>query len=164
MSFRLPHRCLAVLLLATLMMPGVARAQTSDLINMLTSQLGVSESQASGGAGTLFKYAQDQLSPSDFSTVSDGLPGVDSLIGQAPEPKSSSSMLGSTSNLLGGSSSSVGGSSSELGDVAGVASAFSDLGMSPDMVNEFVPVILDYAQSAGSEQVMQILQGALTGL
>ena len=50
------------------------------------------------------------------------------------------------------------------GDVAGVASAFSNLGMSPDMVNQFVPVILEYAQSAGSEQAMQLLQGAFTAL
>jgi hypothetical protein len=48
--------------------------------------------------------------------------------------------------------------------VAGVADAFSGLGMSPNMVNEFVPVILEYTQSAGSEQAVQLLKGALSAL
>ena len=48
--------------------------------------------------------------------------------------------------------------------MTGVASTFSDLGMSPEMVNEFVPVILEYSQSVGSEQTMQLLKGAFTAL
>ena len=93
---------------------------------------------------------------SDFDVVSSALPGVDSLIGAAPDT-GSGGVLGSATSLLGGSSSS-------LGDMAGIASQFSDLGMSPDMVSQFVPVILDYAQTAGSEQAMQLLQGAFTAL
>ena len=92
---------------------------------------------------------------SDFDVVSSALPGVDSLIGAAPD--TGSGLMGSASSLLGGSSSS-------LGDMAGMASSFSDLGMSPDMVSQFVPVILDYAQTAGSDQAMQLLQGAFTAL
>lgn len=135
---------------------GTGKAQTSDLIGLLTSQLGVTEQQATGGAGSLFGFAQEEMGVSDFDVVSSALPSVDSLIGAAPET-GSSGLLGSASSLLGGSSSS-------LGDMASIASSFSDLGMSPDMVGQFVPVILDYAQSAGSEQVMQLLQGAFTAL
>jgi len=135
---------------------GTGRAQASDLIGLLTSQLGVTEQQATGGAGSLFGFAQEEMGVSDFDVVSSALPSVDSLIGAAPET-GSSGLLGSASSLLGGSSSS-------LGDMASIASSFSDLGMSPDMVGQFVPVILDYAQSAGSEQVMQLLQGAFTAL
>jgi hypothetical protein len=132
---------------------GIARAQTSDLIGMLTSQLGVSEQQASGGSGSLLSFAKDQMSSTDFDVVSGALPDIDGLIGAAPD--GGSSVLESGSSLLGGSSSS-------LGDIAGVTSTFSDLGMSPDMASQFVPVVLEYAQSAGSEQAMQLLQGALT--
>ena len=134
---------------------GTSRAQTSDLIGLLTSQLGVTEQQATGGAGSLFGFAKEEMGVSDFDVVSSALPGVDSLMGAAPD--ASSGLLGSASSLLGGSSSS-------LGDMAGIASSFSDLGMSPDMVSQFVPVILDYAQTAGSEQAMQLLQGAFTAL
>jgi hypothetical protein len=140
---------------AVLGVTGTSRAQTSELIGLLTSQLGITEQQATGGAGSLFGFAKEQMGVSDFDVVSSALPGVDSLIGAAPE--TSSGALGSATSLLGGSSSS-------LGDMAGVASQFSDLGMSADMVNQFVPVILEHAQTAGSEQAMQLLQGAFTAL
>ncbi len=136
-------------------------AQTSDLVGMLTSQLGVSQQQASGGAGSLLSFAKDQMSAGDFDVVSSELPDVDSLIGAAPD--TGSSALGSLGALSSGSSL-LGGSSGGLGDMAGVASTFSDLGLSPDMVTQFVPVILEYAQTTCSEQAMQLLQGALTGL
>ena len=139
----------------------VGNAQTSDLVGMLTSQLGVSQQQASGGAGSLLSFAKDQMSAGDFDVVSSELPDVDSLIGAAPD--TGSSALGSLGALSSGSSL-LGGSSGGLGDMAGVASTFSDLGLSPDMVTQFVPVILEYAQTSGSEQAMQLLQGALTGL
>ena len=134
---------------------GAGKAQTSDLVGMLTSQLGVSQEQAAGGAGSLFGFAKGQMSADDFDVVSSALPEVGDLLGAAPE---------GGSGLLGSGSSMLGGSSSSLGDLTGVAGSFTDLGMSPDMVNEFVPVILDYAQSAGSEQAMQLLQGAFTAL
>jgi hypothetical protein len=147
---------LMTVFVAVLGVTGTSRAQTSELIGRLTSQLGVTEQQATGGAGSLFGFAKEQMGVSDFGVVSSALPGVDSLIGAAPET-SSGGMMGSATSLLGGSSSS-------LGDMAGVASQFSDLGMSADMVNQFVPVILEHAQTAGSEQAMQLLQGAFTAL
>ena len=150
-------RCLGLVasLVVVAFSVGRAAAQTSDLVGMLTSQLGVSEDQAAGGAGSLFGFAKGQMAPSDFDTVTSALPEVSDLMGAAP--KGNSGLLGSASSLLGGSS---GG----LEDAAGVASSFSDLGMSPDMVNEFVPVILDYAESAGSDQAMQLLQSAFSAL
>lgn len=141
--------------LIVLVWTGAGQAQTSDLVGMLTSQLGVSEQQASGGAGSLLNFAKGQMGSGDFDVVSSALPEVDGLMDAAPE--ASSGVLGSGSSLLGGS---TGG----LGDMAGVAGTFSDLGMSPEMVNEFVPVILEYTQSAGSEQAMQLLKGAFTAL
>ena len=153
---------------------GIARAQTSDLVGMLTSQLGVSSAQAAGGAGSLFSFAQGQMSPTDFGTVSSALPEVGGLMDAVPSGGSGaaaagSSLMGGTSlggTSLGGTSlggSSLGGSSmGGLGDIAGVTSAFSDLGLSPDMVQQFVPVVLDYAQSTGGSQIMQLLQGAFT--
>ena len=139
---------------------GTGKAQTSDLVGMLTSQLGVSQQQATGGAGSLFNFAEGQMGSSDFDVVSSALPEVNGLMSAAPE--GGSEALGSGSSLYG--SSLLGGSSSGLGDLTGVASSFTDLGMSPDMVNEFVPVILEYTQSAGGEQAMQLLQGAFTAL
>lgn len=66
------------------MYPAGARAQMGDLIGTLTSSLGVTEAQAVGGAGAIFGLAQERLSPDEFATVSDGLPGVEELIAAAP--------------------------------------------------------------------------------
>jgi len=154
---------LVAAVLAAVVSAGPAAAQSGGLVGMLTSQLGVSEEQAAGGAGSLFGFAKGQMTPGDFDAVSSALPEVDGLMGAAPA--GDSGLLGSSSSLLGGSS--LGGSAGGLGgleDMAGVASSFSDLGMSPEMVNEFVPVILDYAQSAGGEQTMQLLKGAFSAL
>ena len=130
-------------------------AQSDNLVGMLASQLNVSEKQASGGAGSLLNYAKGEMSPADWGVVSEALPDVTSLVGAAPS--GGSGVLGSSSSLLSGASSGLGGA-------ANVAGAFTDLGMSPEMVNQFVPVILEYAQSAGNEQVMQLLQSAFTAL
>jgi hypothetical protein len=152
------RRCLGLVaaLVVVAFSAGTAAAQTSDLVGMLTSQLGVSEDQAAGGAGSLFDFAKGQMAPSDFDTVTSALPEVSDLMGAAPQ--------GGSGGLLGSASSLLGGSSGGLEDAAGVASSFSDLGMSPDMMNEFVPVILDYAESAGSDQAMQLLQSAFSAL
>jgi hypothetical protein len=46
-----------------------------DLISTLTQNLGVSESQATGGAGLLFKLAKDKLPAGDFAKVASAVPG-----------------------------------------------------------------------------------------
>ena len=45
-----------------------------------------------------------------------------------------------------------------MGDLAG---QFGKLGLSPGSIKEFIPVILEYAQSEGGTQVMNLLKGAL---
>ncbi|NEQ68103.1 MAG: DUF2780 domain-containing protein, partial [Symploca sp. SIO2D2] len=40
-----------------------------ELIQLLTQNLGVEDSQAMGGAGLLFQLAKDQLGEDDFSQV-----------------------------------------------------------------------------------------------
>ena len=60
---------------------GIGKAQTSDLVGMLTSQLGVSEQQAAGGAGSLFNFAEGQMGSADFDAVSSALPEVGGLMG-----------------------------------------------------------------------------------
>lgn len=151
-------RLAAFALMIAFVAMGTARA--NDLVGMLTSQLGVSDEQATGGAGSILDYAKGQMAPGEFDVVSQSMPDLGSLVG--------SSMLGGsgggTSSLMQSGSSLLGGSSGDLGGAAQLASSFSDLGMSTDMVGQFVPVILDYAKTNGSEQALQLLQGALTGL
>jgi hypothetical protein len=91
------------------------------------------------------------MSLGDYSQLLNAVPGIDSLISAAPQ---AGGLAGKASSLLGGSAGSVKG-------MAALADSFSKLGLSPDMVNQFVPVILDFVQSEGGQQAMALLKNAL---
>ncbi|NOZ53011.1 MAG: DUF2780 domain-containing protein [Gammaproteobacteria bacterium] len=112
----------------------------ATLTNQLTSQLGVSNVQALGGTAALIGLAKQTLSAVDFSSVTKALPGLGSLSEKIPA--SSAGKIGAESGLK------------------SVAGQFTQLGMDSDMVGKFVPVVLDYAKSAGGDNVMSLLKGA----
>ena len=73
-----------------------SHAETSgaiELVGLLTDQLGVTQDQATGGAGALFKMAKDNLSENDFGTVKNALRGIDTLMQSAPEVSGSATGL-----------------------------------------------------------------------
>jgi hypothetical protein len=127
-----------------------AQAQGDDLIQSLTSQLGISGEQATGGAGAIFDYAKQNLSAEDFSSIAKGIPGMDDMLIMAPEPESSSTM-GKVGSML--------GSDSSLGGLAGLTSSFESLGLDADMVSKFMPIVSDYVGKMSGDQAMQLLQG-----
>jgi len=145
-----------LIVMALILFGGVqpASADVTKLIDLLTNNLGVTENQAKGGAGAIFEYAKQKLGMEDFSKVSSALPGVDSLIDSAPQSSALTGKLGSSLSSLGGKSGSAAG-------IAGLTESFSKLGLDEKMVNEYIPVILDYAKSEGGETVMNLLKGAL---
>ena len=120
-----------------------------ELLDLLTKNLGVSEAQAQGGAGLLFKQAKDKLSGDDFSKVAGAVPGIDGLIGAAPT--GGGGMLGGLGKMLGGTG----------GGLAGIAGGFSKLGLGSDMIGKFVPIILSFVQSKGGASVKGILEKAI---
>lgn len=130
---------------------GPASADTSKLIGSLVDLLGVNEAQATGGAGAIFKEAKNNMGANDYSQLLKAIPGIDSLIDSAPQ---ASGLAGKASSLLGGASGSVAGMSA-------LADSFAKLGLSPDMVNKYIGVILDYVQSEGGSQTMALLKNAL---
>ncbi len=118
----------------------------NDLTTLLVNQLGVTENQASGGAGSILNYAKQSLSPKDFSKVASSVPGIDSLLSAAP-------------SVGGGLSSVTGALGGNAGGMAAVASQFSSLGLKADMIQQFTPVILDYVKGTGGSDVMKLLAG-----
>ena len=122
------------------------------LVDLLSSQLGVTKGQAEGGAGSIFQLAKQNLSVEDFSSIAKAVPGIDKMIGAAPKVGGSSSSLGGISSMMG---------SNKLGGMAGLASSFEKLGLSGDMVDKFMPIILDYVKNKGGEHAMSLLKGAL---
>ena len=73
-------------------------AVQGTLVDALTSKLGVTPAQASGGAGALLGLAQGKLSADDNSALASAIPGLDQLIGSAPKVEASANQA---SDLLG---------------------------------------------------------------
>ncbi|NOU43916.1 MAG: hypothetical protein HOO87_10240, partial [Methyloglobulus sp.] len=49
------------------------------------------------------------------------------------------------------------------GNLLGLASSFNQLGLSPSMMQRFVPIVLQYVQGSGGAGTSQLLQSALMG-
>ncbi|HEX3036575.1 MAG TPA: DUF2780 domain-containing protein [Thermodesulfobacteriota bacterium] len=125
-----------------------------DLIELLVKNLGVNEKQASGGAGLIFKLAQERLGAGEFSQIAQHVPNLDRMFKDAPE---SGGILGD----IGGITSAIGGKTGELGKLAALAGGFSKLGLDKDMIGKFVPIILSFLQDRGGEGAKDNLKKAL---
>lgn len=124
-----------------------------ELVDLLKSQLGVSDTQASGGAGLLLKLAKDKLG-ADFSKISGAIPDTDQLLSSAP---SASGISGAIGNLV----SSVAGGNKDLGNLAAIAGGLKKLNIDPGTISKFIPVILSFAQSKGGDTVKNLLEKVL---
>jgi hypothetical protein len=118
------------------------------LVNALSKEMNSSPEQAAGAAGTLFGLAKSKLSPADFSQVSNAVPGMDLLLKAAPTAGG-----GATAGLaqLGG----------VAGSLSGAASAFTKLGLSPELVSKAIPVLTQFVTKSGGADVGKLLAGAL---
>lgn len=125
-----------------------------DLINVLTNNMGVTESQAAGGAGALFDMAKGALSATDYGQVDGAIPGIESLIKAAPAVSTSTSDVSSKIGGLGSITKTV----ESANKFAAVNDQFKQLGLDAGMVAKFIPVLLSFADSAGGESVMNILK------
>jgi hypothetical protein len=125
-----------------------------ELIQLLTQNLGVDEGQAQGGAGLIFKLAQEKLASGEFSQLANVVPGVQDLIGQAPETETG--MAGALGDLVGAMS-----GNSQLADLASLAGGFGKLGLSPNMVSEFIPIIMSFVQNQGGDGIQGLLAQVL---
>ncbi|NJN72759.1 MAG: DUF2780 domain-containing protein [Limnothrix sp. RL_2_0] len=127
-----------------------------ELIQLLTSQLGVSEEQAKGGSGLLLKLAKEKLDSGEFDKVKESVPGIEALLSAAPD-----SGAGGMAATLGGLASSFGGSAGQLGALASLAGGFKSLDMDAGMVSKFIPIIMSFVQSEGSDTAKQLLEQAM---
>ena len=126
-----------------------------ELIQQLTQNLGVDESQAKGGAGLIFKMAQEQLGDGEFAQLASAVPAVSSLIGEAPAGGKG------LAGAIGGLAGAMGGGGGQLANMAALAGGFTQLGLNPGMVSKFAPIILSFVQSKGGDGVKDILAGVL---
>lgn len=129
-----------------------AAKASPELVGALSKELGSTPEQAAGAAGALFGVAKTRLKPEEFSEVSKAVPGMASLLKAAP----ASATVGTSGAA--GSLSKMAGSASGL---ASAASAFSKLGLKPDMVAKAVPVLTQFVSKSGGANVGSLLAGVL---
>ena len=134
---------------ATTAQSAAAKA-SPELVGALSKELGVSEPQAAGAAGSLFGVAKSRLKPAEFSQVSAAVPGMDSLLKAAPVAGGAVGTSGALSSLAGSAA-----------GLASAASAFSKLGLAPDLVAKAVPVLTAFVSKSGGTNVASLLAGAL---
>lgn len=128
---------------------------TGNLVSLLMGQLGVTEQQAEGGAGAVFKTAKNNLKVDEYATLTSSMPEIPGLVDKAPEAtKKSSDLMSSASSLLGDSAKKTVSAGSLL-------DSFGSLGMDSDMLSQFTPVIMDYAQKNGGDVCVKLLQSVL---
>ena len=65
-----------------LLLPALAKA--GALTDLLIAQVGVTQPQADGGAGSIFKLARGQMTPENFQKLRSVVPGLDGYLGAAP--------------------------------------------------------------------------------
>ncbi len=123
------------------------------LVEQLTSKLGVSEKQAMGGAGSIFKFVKSQVSEENFGKISDSVPEMGGLLSAAPKSDALGGML----------SSALGKDSGGLGAMASLAKPFSKLGMDEGMVMKFMPIVIDYVKKKGGDYIYGLLGKTLIG-
>lgn len=129
-----------------------AAKASPELVDALSKEIGATPEQAAGAAGTLFGVAKSRLKPEEFSKVAAAVPGMDALLKAAPSV--STGAAGALSQAAGSATGSAAG-------LAGAASAFSKLGLKPDMVSRAVPVLSSFVSKSGGKDVANLLAGAL---
>ena len=126
-----------------------AAKASPELVGALSKELGASPEQAAGAAGALFGVAKSRLAPAEFAQVSKAVPGMSSLLKAAPA-------LGGAVGTSGISQ--LAGSAAGL---ASAASAFSKLGLKPELVAKAVPVLTSFVGKSGGADVAKLLAGVL---
>ena len=129
----------------------VAAAKASpQLVSALSKEIGSTPEQAAGAAGALFGIAKSRLKADEFSQVAKAVPGMDALLKAAPAMGGGSGATGALSQLAG-----------SAGGLASAASAFSKLGLKPDMVAKAVPVLTSFVSKSGGAKTGELLTGVL---
>lgn len=123
-----------------------------ELIDMLTKSVGVSGSQAEGGAAVLFKAAKDKLGGGEFDKLLGGVPGLGDLLKKAPASG------GGLGGMLGGLAGAMGGNASLIATIVG---GFGKLGLTTDHAKKFVPVILEFLRSKVGPDAVSRLEKTL---
>ncbi len=125
-----------------------------EFLDNVTNTLHIPEDQAKAGIGLLMRAAKAQLPEDQYAKLSTSLPDLGECVDAAPESGMFSMLFGKATSVLGEKA-------THLGSMTNLASGFSKAGMSKDMVEKLLPLLLDYAQKQGGDDVKGILEKVL---
>jgi len=114
---------------------------TDTLTQLLTSQLGVTQNQATGGVGSVLTLAKEKMSSLDFNTITALIPGADTLMKTSKD---------------------LGAVTGPIGNKAGLEAAFSRLGMGADNIPKFIQTMGDFVGKTGGDSARNLLASLLT--
>jgi hypothetical protein len=125
-----------------------------ELVTSLMNQLGITPTQAQGGAGAIFKAARDRLGSSEFDKLLGSVPGIKDLVAQAPSSGGGGllSGLASMAGKMGGG---------DMAQAAQLLASVSSLGINKDTLMKFIPVVMQFLESKGGPQLVQQVRTAL---
>lgn len=132
---------------------------TSDMVSMLSENLGVDKAQATGGLGSLFNYVKGNLSDDKFGKLSNALPGVGDLLKAAPDVTELKSAGG-----LGGLMDKAAEYNESLKAINEVKKQFEALGLKPEMIMQYVEQAKQYLDTEQGQQAKELLMQGLSGL
>lgn len=130
--------------------------QSNDLVGNVMSQLGLNQTQAEGGLGSLLGLAQSSLGTTDYSTLAASIPNADSLLAAAPTLDSASGVSGLLSK--------AGNLGSSLQSSAMVFDTFEKLGISKDLAMPMINIAKSYLEANGTEGTSELLTKGLSSL
>ncbi len=120
---------------------GSSGSSTAAMLSGLQSATGLSANQSTASAGALMGLAQNKLSPTDFASISNSLPGMSDMISKG--------------------ASLAGVSPSALTSMSSVANAVSSLGVTPAQLNSVAGYMGKYLGGAGNNSAASLLAGVL---
>lgn len=130
-----------------------------SIVDDIMNQLGVSQAQAEGGLGLIFKLAKERLG-ADFSQVTKVVPEANHLIDEAPADEAPADAGASLMGMLGGLANKLG--VGDLGKMVELAAGFKKLGLDMDSVQKFVKVVMTFIESKGGTVVKDLLNKVLS--
>lgn len=129
----------------------------SGMLSQVTNSLNVTPKQAEGGVASLFSFAKDNLSSTDFSQLAKSIPGVDGILSKVPS-------VGKSSGGLGGLLDQASQYSDSVKSINNIKKQFEALGLSPDMISKFISQAQSYLDTEQGQQAKDLLTKGLAQL
>ncbi len=145
--------------------------KTLQAVDLLTKAkaLGVTPEQAAGGAGAMLSLAKNQLTSTDYSALSQQVPGINKVTGagaltQLNQLSAKNPQIQALVGQINPVSPDAKVAVSNVTNASQLNAAFEALGMKSSMVQQFAPLITQYLGQQGVASPMLTTLGSLWGI